>query len=143
MRVSNLLDRKGSVVATIQKDATVAEAVSELRQQGIGALVVSPDGARIEGILSERDVVRRLADGHEGFTEDPVSSIMSTSVHTCEPDDEVDVLMTIMTERRIRHVPVVADGKLCGIVSIGDVVKSRIDELERDAQELAEYIRAR
>ncbi len=143
MLVSKLLEDKGSHVATINGDATVAEAVGELHQKGIGALVVSADGTTIEGIVSERDIVRNLDDRSVTLLGDSVSSIMSVMVFTCSPGDEVTSLMSTMTENRIRHVPVVTDGKLCGLVSIGDVVKSRIGELEKDRNELVDYINAR
>ena len=143
MRVSTLLDQKGAAVATIRSDATVADVVAELCRLRIGALVVSDDGVHIGGIVSERDVVRRLNDLQGRLVDEPVSVIMSASVQTCAPDDEVVSLMSVMTERRVRHVPVVRDGALCGIVSIGDVVKSRIGELEKDRDELVDYINAR
>jgi CBS domain-containing protein len=143
VRISNLLAAKGTSVATITRESTVAHAVAELARHRIGALVVSPDGAHIEGIISERDIVRALGDRLATLLEDPVSSIMTSVVATASPDDEVDSLMKTMTDRRIRHVPVVIDGVLAGIVSIGDVVKSRIDELEKDRKELVEYITAR
>lgn len=143
MRVSNLLTAKGSSVATIPSDASVASAVEELRRHGIGALVVSSDRKHIEGIVSERDIVRALADRAEDLLVSPVSSIMSRTVTTCSPDDEIESLMSTMTNLRIRHVPVVQDGALVGIVSIGDVVKNRIGELEKDRNELVDYINAR
>ncbi len=143
MRISNLLAAKGSSVATITGEATVADAVAELARHKIGALVVSADGAHIDGIVSERDIVRALGDRSGTLLEERVSSIMTRVVATSSPDDEVDSLMRTMTERRIRHVPVVQDGVLAGIVSIGDVVKSRIDELEKDRKELVDYINAR
>jgi CBS domain-containing protein len=143
VRISNLLSAKGSSVATIAAGAKVSEAVSQLREHGIGALVVSSDGKRIEGIVSERDIVRAIADEAATLLDRPVSTIMSSNVTTCSPDDDVVSLMSTMTERRIRHVPVVADGELVGIVSIGDVVKNRIDELEKDRDELVDYINAR
>jgi CBS domain-containing protein len=143
MRVSEVLKAKGSAVATISSEATVRQAVAELARHEIGALVVSPDGMRIEGIVSERDVVRRLHDRPGSLLDDPVAQIMSEAVETCSPDDDVESLMTTMTERRFRHVPVVEGGCLVGIVSIGDVVKSRIGELERDRAELVDYINAR
>ena len=142
MRISNLLAAKGSTVATITGESTVADAVAELARLRIGALVVSSDGAHIEGIVSERDIVRALGD-RPGLLDDTVNSIMTSIVATSSPDDEIESLMKTMTERRIRHVPVVSDGVLAGIVSIGDVVKSRIDELEKDRKELVEYITAR
>ncbi|MGH3579154.1 MAG: CBS domain-containing protein, partial [Mycobacterium sp.] len=108
-----------------------------------GALVVSPDGHRIDGIVSERDIVQHLSELRAAFLEEPVGAIMSTAVRTCSPADDVESIMNLMTEHRIRHVPVVADGRLCGIISIGDVVKSRIQELVKDRNELMEYITAR
>ncbi len=143
MRVSNLLTAKGSSVATISPDASVESAVRELRGHGIGALVVSSDQQHIEGIVSERDIVRALADRATTLLESPVSSIMSRTVTTCSPDDQIESLMSTMTNLRIRHVPVVSDGVLVGIVSIGDVVKNRIGELEKDRNELVDYINAR
>jgi CBS domain-containing protein len=142
-RVSNLLESKGTGVATVAPDATVAAVVAELARLRIGALVVSADGAHIDGIVSERDVVQRLHQLRGDLLDEPVSSIMSRAVETCAPTDDLDSLMRTMTERRVRHLPVVADGVLCGIVSIGDVVKQRIGELERDRHELLEYITAR
>jgi CBS domain-containing protein len=143
VRISTLLENKGSAVATIRGDATVADAVDELSRHRVGALVVSADGQTIDGIVSERDVVRTLSARGESVLQELVSSIMSSTVHTCTPDDDTESLMRIMTERRIRHVPVVDGGRLSGIVSIGDVVKDRIEELEKNKTELIEYITAR
>jgi len=143
VRIAAVLEKKGSAVATISADATVAEAVSELSRHRIGALVVSADGRHIEGIVSERDVVRSLSAHGPAALGDPVAAIMSATVHTCSPDDDTESLMLTMTEHRIRHVPVVVDGELSGIVSIGDVVKDRIEELEKNRTELLEYITAR
>jgi CBS domain-containing protein len=143
MQIDMLLEQKGSAVATIPRAATVAEAVADLARHGVGALVVSEDGAAIDGIISERDVVRRLHDMGDRVLGEAVGSIMSTSVFTCRPDDDLIGLMRAMTERRIRHVPVVNGGRLAGIVSIGDIVKARIGELEKDRTELMEYITAR
>ena len=143
MLISTLLAQKGSNVATIRGDATVAEAVDELNRHHVGALVVSSDGVRIDGIVSERDVVRKMSERRETVLGEPVSSIMSATVSTCSLDDDTESLMRMMTERRIRHVPVVDDGRLSGIVSIGDVVKNRIEELEKNRSELIEYITAR
>ena len=143
MRISTLLAGKGTFVATISGDASVNRAVGELREHRIGALVVSSDGEHIEGIISERDIVRGLADQHGSLLDMPVRTIMTSTVYTCTPEDDVEVLMAAMTDRRIRHVPVVQDGILRGIVSIGDVVKNRIDELEKDRKELIEYVNAR
>jgi CBS domain-containing protein len=143
MLVSNLLEVKGTEVATIDSEATVGTAVADLARHRIGALVVSPDGSRIDGIVSERDIVRRLSELHNDLLDETVASIMSTSVEVCAPGDDVETIMNLMTEHRIRHVPVVDDEGLCGIISIGDVVKNRIHELEKDRNELMEYITAR
>ena len=143
MRISTLLANKGSAVATIRGDATVADAVEELSRHHVGALVVSADGQTIEGIVSERDVVRKMSECGAAVVNELVSSIMSSTVTTCSPDDETESLMRIMTERRIRHLPVTDGDLLCGIVSIGDVVKDRIEELEKNRTELIEYITAR
>jgi CBS domain-containing protein len=143
MLVSDLLEVKGTEVATIDSEATVGTAVADLARHRIGALVVSPDGSRIDGIVSERDIVRRLSELHNDLLDETVASIMSTSVEVCAPGDDVETIMNLMTEHRIRHVPVVDEGGLCGIISIGDVVKSRIHELEKDRNELMEYITAR
>lgn len=143
MRISTLLDGKGDSVATITGDATVSRAVAELAARRIGALVVSSDGKQIDGIVSERDIVRGLNERHGSLLDEPITAIMTSTVFTCSPDDDTEGLMTVMTERRIRHVPVVRDGELCGIVSIGDVVKNRMGELEKDRKELVDYINAR
>ncbi len=143
MRVSNLLEGKGTMVVTVTQEATVGDVVADLAHHKVGALVVSPDGVTIQGIVSERDIVKRLSVLRTQLLDDPVSSIMSTDVRVCSPDDDVESIMNLMTERRFRHVPVVEDGRLVGIVSIGDVVKSRIQELEKDRNELMEYITAR
>ena len=144
MSIEKVLAGKGSTaVATITAESSVGQALSELASHGIGALVVSPDGTSIAGIVSERDVVRAIERDGPGILEQPVSSIMSTDLHTCRPEDEVDAIMALMTARRIRHVPVLRDGALAGIVSIGDVVKSRIDELEGDRKALVDFIYSR
>jgi len=143
MLVSTILQSKGPEVATVPRTATLDTAVAELVRHRIGALVVSPGDGTIDGIISERDIVRCLSELHADTLAQPVSTIMSTSVHHCSPDDSVDSIMNLMTEERIRHVPVVSDGVLCGIISIGDVVKSRMGELEKDRNELMEYITAR
>lgn len=140
MRVSTILDEKGSTVATISGAATLAEAAGELRLRGVGALVVSMDGSTIEGIISERDLVRRLAEKGAQALDEPVSSVMSTEVRTCDPSDICEDLMRTMTEHRMRHLPVVTDGSLSGIISIGDVVKHRLSELEEESEALHDYI---
>ncbi len=142
MKIRDVLAVKGSSVEVIAPDATLEQVVHRLGARRIGALVVT-DGAAVVGIVSERDVVRALADTGKGALDQPVRDVMSAPVTTCGPDDEVIALMSLMTEQRFRHVPVLDAGRLCGIVSIGDVVKSRLDQLERDRQELLEYVSAR
>jgi CBS domain-containing protein len=144
VHVHNILKLKGTAVATIHPEASLADATASLRDHGVGALVVSSDGRTIDGIVSERDVVRALA-AHGGSTLGrAVSSAMSTTVTTCHANDTVDHLMSTMTERRVRHVPVVDDhGHLEGIISIGDVVKARVGQLETENNQLHDYIQAR
>lgn len=139
MQVSSILTVKGADVATITPASTIGDAVAALHHHRIGALVVSPDGRRVVGIVSERDIVRRLATDPSVMTV-PVSHVMTANVHTCRPDDEVEALMVLMTGHRIRHVPVVVDGELAGIVSIGDVVKHRVSQLEDENRLLYEYV---
>lgn len=139
MRISDVLRSKGATVATITPETSVAALLTELSVQNIGAMVVvAPDG--LVGIVSERDVVRRLHDLGADLLRRPVSEIMTTVVATCSPEDSVDSLSALMTTNRVRHVPVVVDGRLAGIVSIGDVVKTRMEELEREQQQLQAYI---
>lgn len=140
MRVATIINEKGSTVATIGASAKLTDAASELRLRGVGALVVSSDGRRIEGIVSERDIVRRLAERGQSALAETVETVMTAEVRTCEPGDTCDDLMRIMTEHRMRHLPVVIDGQLAGIVSIGDVVKHRVGELEAEARTLHDYI---
>jgi CBS domain-containing protein len=140
MNVESILRNKGRTVATIVPDASIAAATAKLRQHGIGALVVSGDGAAIAGIVSERDIVAALADHGAAALAMRVSEIMSRQVVTCRNEDLVADLAALMTERRIRHLPVVENGKLAGIVSIGDVVKHRIDEVVEEAVSMREFI---
>jgi len=144
MQVMALLQRKGRFVATIAPEATVRQAVIDLVRYDIGSLVVLGPTNAIVGIISERDVVRALGRDGAATLDEPVSSLMSTEVHTCSGDDEVDSLMTTMTNERVRHIPVVTDDSaLVGIVSIGDVVKMRMEELVQDRDALVSYINAR
>lgn len=140
MQVAELLRGKGSEVATVTPADTVGRTVELLRSLNIGAVVVSVDGSSIDGIVSERDIVRAMSDTAGDLLDRPVSSIMTADVHTCSMTDRVDQLMSLMTDKRIRHLPVAVDGALGGIVSIGDVVKSRVAELEVEARQLTEYI---
>jgi CBS domain-containing protein len=141
MNVQSIISAKGGDVATIKQTASLDEAITMLGQRRIGALVVSGDGRSIEGILSERDVVRVAAVSGSGTRQLRVGAVMSTDVITCTASDGVDRLMSLMTERRIRHLPVVDDdGHLAGIVSIGDVVKARLTALEHENEALSQYI---
>lgn len=144
MTIASILEHKTSsggdaAVATIGPDDTVTALIAGLAEHRCGALVVVRDGD-VVGIASERDVVRRLADDGASVLEAEVSAIMTTDVRTCSSDDEVDEIAGVMTERRIRHMPVVDDGSLVGIVSIGDVVLSHIRQLEHDRGQLEQYI---
>jgi CBS domain-containing protein len=140
MNVTDLLRRKGTDVSVVPPGATLAEAARMLSTQHIGALVVSSGGGSIDGILSERDIVRRVAERGGPALDDSVSSAMTAEVRTCGRDDSVEDLMGVMTEHRIRHIPVSTDGRLDGIVSIGDVVKHRVEALEEERRHLTEYI---
>ncbi|MGH3242209.1 MAG: CBS domain-containing protein [Spirillospora sp.] len=140
MRIRDILRRKGDTVATVRPDATVRQLLAVLAEHNIGAVVVSPDGASIVGIVSERDVVRRMHERGAVLLDSPVSDIMTTEVRSCGPGDKVEDLRRTMTEHRFRHVPVVESGRLAGIVSIGDVVKSAIDELQSEREHLVGYI---
>lgn len=140
MRINQVLAGKASQeVITISPDATVRDLITALTEHNVGALVVSTDGTTVTGIVSERDVVRRLLE-NENLLNGPVSSIMTTDVQTCEGHEPDHDLMQMMTEQRIRHVPVVKEGRLTGIVSIGDVVKSRMQELEFERDQLNSYV---
>jgi CBS domain-containing protein len=140
MQVSVLLQAKGATVVTVAPDATTAQVASTLTDHRIGAVIVSADGEHIDGVLSERDIVRALAERGAAVLDEPASALMTADVFTCEPDTTVEQLMTLMTERRFRHVPVLVDGKIAGMISIGDVVKDRISDLEHETQALHSYI---
>ena len=139
MKINDVLRGKGNQVVTISPDATVTELLALLAERNIGAVVVSTNGSSVDGIVSERDIVR-LWNGTPDAGDVRVSAIMTAQVQTATPDDLIDNLMRLMTEHRIRHVPVVVDGNLAGLVSIGDVVKSRIGELEFEREQLSNYI---
>jgi CBS domain-containing protein len=140
VRIADVLAVKGSAVLTVEPDQPVTALLAALAEQNVGAAVVC-EGDRLAGIVSERDVVRRLDEIGAALLDRPVADIMTTVVATCRPEDEVQTLSVTMTERRIRHVPVVdRDGRLAGIVSIGDVVKNRIDQLEEHRTQLENYI---
>jgi CBS domain-containing protein len=140
MRIHELLRTKGFHVITVRPSATVLEVVELLKEYNLGAVVVSQDGREVSGIVTERDIVRRLLEGTD-FLAGPVSAIMTSEVLTCTAQDSVRSLMTTMTEQRIRHLPVVDDhGRLTGIVSIGDAVKSHITEIEFERDQLEGYV---
>jgi CBS domain-containing protein len=142
VQVRDLLRHKGRGVATVSPDVTVADLLSRLAENNVGAMVVTSDAGSVRGIVSERDVVRALHRTGSGLLTQPVSSIMTTAVTTTTPDDSLETLARIMTESRIRHLPVLDDGRLAGIVSIGDVVKNRIDQLESERESLIGYIQS-
>jgi CBS domain-containing protein len=140
VQISQVLRHKNGEVATIDGAESVQSALAALAEHGIGALVVSSDGQRVEGILSERDIVRGLHTHGAGLLTEPVAAVMTAEVRTCTLDVSVHDLAQLMTDHRIRHVPVVENGKLLGIVSIGDVVKARLDELEDERKHMVDYI---
>ncbi|HZP21470.1 MAG TPA: CBS domain-containing protein [Bauldia sp.] len=140
MTVAKILSNKGRDVATVSASQSVGEAVAELGRRRIGALVVTDAPKRVIGIISERDVVRALAQKGAGVLSDPVASIMTREVVTCGEGETIIRVMTRMTRGRFRHLPVVEGGQLAGIVSIGDVVKARIEEVENEANAMREYI---
>jgi CBS domain-containing protein len=140
MTVRKILEAKGRAVATIRPDQTLAEAAQSLGEQRIGALVVTDGEGRIAGILSERDIVRVIGrDGALGL-DHRVSEVMTSNVTTCTDNQTTSQLLEIMTNGRFRHLPVERDGLLDGIISIGDVVKLRIQDVEREAEEIKSYI---
>ena len=140
MKISDVIKGKSaSGVITIVPDATVRELLALLAEHNIGAVIVSTDGTAVDGIVSERDVVRKL-NGDDSVLDAPVEQIMTAVVQTCEPGHDVDGLMAQMTEHRIRHVPVIDHGRLVAVVSIGDVVKSRIGQLEFERDQLDSYV---
>ncbi|MHB1088995.1 MAG: CBS domain-containing protein [Acidimicrobiales bacterium] len=143
MKVQNLLAVKGRDVATISQERSVADALELLRERGIGALIVTGRTAPFAGIFSERDAVRALAVHGASALEQKVATLMSTEVTTCDEQTSVTTLMGLMTEHRIRHIPVVDGDRLVGMVSIGDVVKARFDELEHEKKDLLDYVSAR
>ena len=140
MQVENILQSKGHHVHTVPADASIAEAVRVLNAHRIGAVVAVDSSGNVRGILSERDIVRRLGGDPVALLEAPVSSAMTTNVITCTRSISVSELMEQMTRYRIRHMPVVESGILVGIISIGDVVKRKIEETEQEAQALKQYI---
>jgi CBS domain-containing protein len=140
MRISDVLRVKGTQVVTITPDVTVRQLVAVLAEHRIGAVVVSRDGTAVDGIASERDIVQALAQGGDAVMSEPVTAIYTAGVYTVTPQTPIEEVMRMMTERRVRHAPVVVGGRLQGIVSIGDVVKIRVGELETERTALTDYI---
>ena len=140
MRISDILRVKGNMVVTVRPGTNVTELVAVLAEHRIGAVVVSADGERVDGIVSERDVVRALAARGAAVLSEPVTAIHTAHVRSVAPDAPIEDVERLMTEHRFRHVPVVEGGRLSGVVSIGDVVKNRIDELETERSSLEGYI---
>ena len=140
MRISDVLRVKGTQVVTVTPDTSVRRLLAVLAEHRIGAVVVSRNGTSVDGIASERDVVRALARRGAAVMSEPVTAIYTAEVHTVTPQTSLEEVMRMMTVHRVRHAPVVADGGLRGIVSIGDVVKNRIDELETERAALTDYI---
>lgn len=140
MLISEVLQRKGNAVATVAPTATVTEVLEALAQHSVGALVVSTDGKNVDGIISERDVVRTIAADGRDAVDRTAAEVMTREVVTCSKSATIEQLMTEMTERRFRHVPVTEDGQLVGIVSIGDVVNARVRNLETETRQLTNYI---
>lgn len=139
MFVESILSGKGNSVVTVGPETTIGEVIAELARHNIGAILVC-EGNKVTGIVSERDIVRHLAGSAEGFRTRPVSTIMTADPKTCTRKDTVEMAMDTMTRGRFRHLPVVEEGELIGIISIGDVVKRKLDEVEQEAGALRDYI---
>lgn len=140
MSVAHILKAKGRDVITAGASATVKQAAATLAEKRIGAIVILGAGGAIEGIISERDIVRAVARDGASALDKPVATIMTREVKHCTETDSESDLMTLMTQHRIRHLPVVSGGKLAGMISIGDVVKFKIEQIERDAENMKAYI---
>lgn len=140
MMVKHILADKGTDVFTLSRDASGTDAVDALAKRNVGALVVAGPDMTIQGIVSERDIVRAISSGGVTALNKPVSELMTSNVRTCTEESTVPELMELMTQGRFRHLPVERDGKLVGVVSIGDIVKHRIAEIEREAEDIRSYI---
>ena len=139
MNIAQILKSKGRAVATARPDATLGEIIGKLAQRRIGAIVIVGDNGEVAGILSERDVIRRLGERGAEALQEPASQIMTAAVITCQESSTLDELMELMTQGRFRHVPVIEDGALVGIVSIGDIVKNHIAEVEMEVTAMRGY----
>ena len=143
MRVSDILKIKGPAVKTIEPTATIRALAQGLRLEGVGAMIVLDAKGAISGIISERDLARGLAEYGSDLSSLNVSALMTQAVVTCAPDDSVATVSKVMTQRRIRHLPVVIDGQLAGLISIGDVLKHRLDEVQLEANVLRDLVLSR
>ncbi len=139
MHVSDILKTKGNKVLTVRPDLSIEHLAQRLKAERIGAVIVSADGASIDGIISERDLVGGLAEYGPGVTAKTVADLMTRAVVTCAPGDTISHVSDVMTKRRIRHLPVTDGSKLVGVVSIGDVVRHRLDELQLETNVLRDY----
>jgi len=140
MNVETILRSKGRNTVTIAADATIAKAAELLRREMIGAVLALDQSGALVGILSERDIVHALSEHGAAVFGEPVSTVMTRKIHSCRREDTINDLMARMTESRIRHLPVLENGRLCGIISIGDVVKYRLEEVEFEAGQLRDYV---
>lgn len=140
MKVREILNAKRAGVTVVRPRETIDALAHRLKLEGIGSVVISSDGVTVEGIISERDIVRGLADHRNNLLAMPVSELMTRSVTTCTPDDNIKDIMRTMTQRRIRHLPVLDKGELVGIISIGDVVKNRLEDMELEANVLRDSL---
>lgn len=140
MDVAAILRQKGTSVITSDPDTTIAQIVGTLSRERVGVVVICEKNGALVGIVSERDIVRGLAERGQTLMDSTVADLMTTNVKTCSPGDTVSEIMATMTARRIRHLPVIESGKLCGIISIGDAVKHRLDEIESEADALRQYV---
>jgi len=139
MNIAQILKAKGRAVATVRPDASLFEIINKLAQKRIGAIVVVGDNGEVVGIISERDIIRRLAEQGESALKEPVAQSMTSSVVSCQETSTIDEIMEVMTQGRFRHVPVIEDGALVGIVSIGDIVKNHIAEVEMEVTAMRGY----
>jgi len=140
MTVRRILNLKGSDVVTIAPEKKLLDAIALLTEHRIGALIVTEKNNQVVGVLSERDIVHLLSNKDANRFENTVSSAMTSAVKSCKPDDSIQHIMQVMTTGRFRHMPVVDNGRLAGVISIGDVVKLRLEEMERESEHLKEYI---
>jgi len=143
MKVSEILKTKGSAVKTVRLDETALELAEKLRAERIGAMIVSNDGSRIDGIISERDVAYGLAAHAGNLPRVTVERLMTKVVVVCSPDDKINEVMGVMTQKRVRHLPVKDGDRLIGMISIGDVLKHRLTEIELETEVLRDYARVR